>query len=103
MACSRLVVRIKYGDPSESALCRSSASVVHYREDELYPMHALRILESLLPSEQYARRIHSIVISDECQFGWIEYGANSVPGGKSADQGLFGQEGKTTDSSSSKF
>ncbi len=66
-----------------------SGNVVYYRGDDLHSTPALRILESLLPSEEYARRDHTIVISDESRFGWIEYGATSVPGSESADKTLF--------------
>ena len=66
-----------------------SGNVVYYGEAELHPTPALRILESLLPPEEYARRDHAIVISDESRFGWIEYGATSVARDDSGGPTLF--------------
>ncbi len=58
---------------------------VYYWEGDLDSTPALRILESLLPSEDYARRDHTILISDQSRFGWIVYGATSVAGFEPAD------------------
>ncbi len=64
-------------------------NVVYYQEDDLHPTPALGILESLVPSEEYARRHYTIVISDESRFGWVEYGAQAVPVSESVDHVLF--------------
>ena len=65
---------------------RSHSMNVSYWDDELRPTPAMPILESLLPFEEYARRDHTIVISDQSRFGWIVYGATSVAGFDPADQ-----------------
>ncbi len=63
--------------------------VVYYWGDDLHPTPALRILESLLPSEEYASRDRTIVIFDYSRLGWIEYVAHSAPGIEPTDQVLF--------------
>ena len=66
-----------------------TGNVVYYQEDDLHPTPALGILESLVPSEESLRRSHTIVISDESRFGWVEHGAQAVPDRESVDHGLF--------------